>query len=256
LRRRRLQRGLTLADAANKLGIPAKSLRAIEWDRGDLLASHGDADRIEWQYAAFLGLRLQEHFELVLICTGNRARSPVAEGFLRHLLADLPVHVHSLGTRELAGAPALREAVKAASHQGLDISTHRARTLRGEDLGQADLVLGFERNHVAAAVIDGDARPERVFTLPELVELIEERRAALEPNPIEQARRQIADAHARRAGNVSAMPIELADPLGQSRKVFRDTVEQVRDLSERLAAGLFGKGVIRSLSREADQVAR
>jgi transcriptional regulator with XRE-family HTH domain len=56
LRRRRLQRGLTLADAAAELEIPAKSLRAIEWDRADLLASPGDADRIERQYAAFLGL--------------------------------------------------------------------------------------------------------------------------------------------------------------------------------------------------------
>jgi protein-tyrosine-phosphatase len=165
------------------------------------------------------------------------------------------VHVHSLGTLELAGAPALREAVDAASRHGLDISTHRARTLRGQDLGQADLVLGFEQNHVAAAVIDGGARPERVFTLPELVELIEEPHGAQEPNPLERARRQIVDAHARRAGKGSELPIELADPVGQSRKVFRDTVEQVRDLSLRLAAGLFGEDAIRPHSREAGRAA-
>jgi protein-tyrosine phosphatase len=246
LRRRRLQRGLTLADAAAELEIPAKSLRAIEWDRGDLLETPGDANRIEQQYAAFLGLRPQERFELVLICTGNRARSPVAEGFLRHLLADLPVHVHSLGTLDVAGAPALGEAVKAASHHGLDISAHRARTLRGEDLRKVDLVLGFEQHHVDAAVTDGGARPERVFTLSELVELIEEHGAASQQNPIDLARQQIADAHARRLGKDSATPIELADPLGQSGKVFRDTVGQVRDLSVQLAVGLFGEGAVRS----------
>jgi protein arginine phosphatase len=255
LRRRRLQRGLALADAAAELGVTAKSLRAIEWDRRDLLGSPGDAHRIERQYAAFLGLGPKADFELVLICTGNQARSPVAEGFLRHLLADLPVRVHSLGTLKIAGAPALREAVEAASHQGLDISAHRARPLSGEDLQKADLVLGFERHHVAAAVIDGGARPERVFTLPELVELIEDPRGVPAPNPIERARQQIADAQTRRAGKVRATPAEIADPLGQSPKVFRDTVEQVRDLSLRLAAGLFGKEAIRPLSPEADGAA-
>lgn len=56
LRTRRLQRGLDLADAAAELGVPAKSLRALEWDRPDLLESQGEADLIERRYAAFLGL--------------------------------------------------------------------------------------------------------------------------------------------------------------------------------------------------------
>jgi transcriptional regulator with XRE-family HTH domain len=52
-RRRRLQRGLSLADAAAELGLPAKVLRAMEWDRSDLL---GDDDAIARRYAEFLGL--------------------------------------------------------------------------------------------------------------------------------------------------------------------------------------------------------
>jgi transcriptional regulator with XRE-family HTH domain len=58
LRRLRLQRGLDLADAAAELGIPAKSLRALEWDRRDLLGGNGDGELIERRYAAFLGLDL------------------------------------------------------------------------------------------------------------------------------------------------------------------------------------------------------
>jgi hypothetical protein len=45
-----------LADAAAELGVPARILRAIEWDRGDLLADPVDADRIKREYAAYLGL--------------------------------------------------------------------------------------------------------------------------------------------------------------------------------------------------------
>jgi transcriptional regulator with XRE-family HTH domain len=54
LRRRRLQRGLAIAEVAAELGIPSKRLRAIEWDRRDLIGSPFDADVVELKYAAFL----------------------------------------------------------------------------------------------------------------------------------------------------------------------------------------------------------
>jgi hypothetical protein len=47
---------LALDEAARALRIPAKILRAIEWDRRDLLGDAADADRIERRYAAFLGM--------------------------------------------------------------------------------------------------------------------------------------------------------------------------------------------------------
>jgi protein-tyrosine phosphatase len=187
----------------------------------------------------------EDLFELVLICTGNRARSPIAEGYLRRLLADLPVHVHSLGTLELEGAPALRDALEAASRAGLDLSAHRSRALRGKDLSEADLVLGFELAHLAAAVVDGGAARERVFSLPELVELIDQTDASDESDPIVRARETIAAANARRVAG--AQPAELADPIGQTPSFHRDTVERIRDLALRLAVGLFGRERLRPL---------
>jgi hypothetical protein len=59
LRGLRLERGLELADAAAELGVPAKSLRAVEWDRPDLLRGNGAGELIEHRYAAFLGLELE-----------------------------------------------------------------------------------------------------------------------------------------------------------------------------------------------------
>jgi protein-tyrosine phosphatase len=189
--------------------------------------------------------RQQDEFEVVLLCTGNRARSPIAEGFLRDLLADLPVRVRSLGTLELGAAPALPEAIEAAAVVGLDISDHRARTLAGEDLSGADLVIGFEQRHVAAAVVDGGARRDRVFSLPELVELLEASAPQRFGDPVERARQAIADAHARRGGHVASGVAELADPLGKDRNFYRGTVERVRELSTRLAVGLFGQDAVR-----------
>jgi hypothetical protein len=60
LRNRRLQRGLELADAAAALGVPAKSLRALEWDRPDLIGDEEEAERIGGRYAALLGLEKAE----------------------------------------------------------------------------------------------------------------------------------------------------------------------------------------------------
>jgi hypothetical protein len=107
-------------------------------------------------------------------------------------------------------------------------------------LSQADLVLGFERSHLAAAVIDGGAATGRVFTLPELVQLIDVAEPAAALDPIERARETIARAHAQRGGELSRAPAELADPIGRDTAFHRDTVEQLRELSARVAAGLFG----------------
>jgi hypothetical protein len=43
-----------VADVAAELGVPTKILRAIEWERRDLLARTPNADLIERQYAALL----------------------------------------------------------------------------------------------------------------------------------------------------------------------------------------------------------
>jgi cytoskeleton protein RodZ len=51
-----VHRGLSLEEAAATLRVPAKSLRALEWDRPDLLGSPGQAYDLQARYAAFLGL--------------------------------------------------------------------------------------------------------------------------------------------------------------------------------------------------------
>ena len=55
-------------------------------------------------------------FHVVFVCTGNRARSPLAEVFLRAKVDSGAVRVESYGTLELGPAPATPEAIAAASH--------------------------------------------------------------------------------------------------------------------------------------------
>ena len=184
-------------------------------------------------------------FELVLICTGNRVRSPVAEGFMRALTDGLPVHVSSVGVLNLGPVPALPEAIETAAALGLDISAHRARCALAHDLSGADLVVGFEQRHLAAAVVEARALRERTFGILELVSLLERLDEPAAAEPVARGRQAVARAHALRRAEGSLE--ELPDPLGGSRQVYHETISRVRGLCEQLAVGLFGEAAVRRL---------
>jgi protein-tyrosine-phosphatase len=183
----------------------------------------------------------EETFDVVFICTGNRFRSAIAEALLNRLTAGLPVQATSAGTLELGAVPALPEALELAPSLDLDLSLHRARCVRGIDLSDADLVLGFEYLHIATAVADAGARRERTFTLPELDELLgtDSPEEAGGVDPVAHAREAVQRAHETRL-RAAGPPLELADPLGGTPEVFRMTAFDVKKLTERLARRLFG----------------
>jgi protein-tyrosine phosphatase len=194
-------------------------------------------------------------FELVVVCTGNRVRSPVAAGFLHMLLADLPAHVSSAGVLDLGPVEALPDAIETATALGLDLSAHRASCVIGRDLSGADLVIGFEQRHVATAVVDAKAPREKTFTLVEIVDLLERVLPATEEEPAERGRQAVERAHALRQGRTEPAP-EISDPLGGSAEVYRTTLKRVRDLSERLAIKLFGSEAVRPLPQIVEPRAR
>jgi hypothetical protein len=96
-------------------------------------------------------------FDVVFVCTANRARSALSEAFYRRYTFDFDTRARSFGTLDQEGAPALEHAVDAGRRLGVDLAAHTAAALSNGVLAEADLVLGFEPHHVAAAVIDGDA---------------------------------------------------------------------------------------------------
>jgi protein-tyrosine-phosphatase len=107
-------------------------------------------------------------FRLVLLCTGNTCRSPLAAAAFREELgADAErVEVLSAGTAALAGQPASAGASEAASRAGLDLGSHRSRRPDAGLLRGADLVLVMEREHARAAEALG-ADPRRTHVLSE-----------------------------------------------------------------------------------------
>jgi protein-tyrosine-phosphatase len=182
-----------------------------------------------------------DQFTLVFVCSGNRFRSPFAEVFLRRLTTGLSVTVESYGTLQLGAAPALPEALTLAPWFGVDLSSHRARLLEVQSLEETDLVLGFEQEHVRRAVVDAGAARRRSFTLPELLSLMEDVDEAEAENSVRRARAVVERAAALRESRVSEPePGSIPDPFGKSWRVYRETAVEIRELSLRLAEGLFG----------------
>lgn len=137
--------------------------------------------------------------------------------------------------------PPLIEALAEAERFELDISGHRARALHGQDLSSADLVLGFERIHLASAVVDANATRERTFTLPELVELLDQIDPRGRGDVVERARSVVGlAAEVRRSRGVEPLLPEIADPWGGPPEVYRETAERVIELTRRLGERLLG----------------
>ncbi len=181
-------------------------------------------------------------FRLVFVCTGNRFRSPLAAALMSQAADGLPIEISSAGTLELRGARALPEAQEAAVRFGVDLTEHRSRSVAEAPLHDADLVIGFERMHVATAVVDGGARRDRTFTLPELADLLAGIESSPSSTPVAHARDTVRRAAAARPSDDPKLLsiAELADPLGRSDDEQRKIAERLRELTLGLQRSLFG----------------
>jgi protein-tyrosine-phosphatase len=109
--------------------------------------------------------------KILLVCTGNTCRSPMAAALLQRRIEDIPelrgrLEVRSAGTEAAEGAPATCEAVKTMQARRIDIRCHRARRINRSLLDWADLVLTMNTQQKKACVNEG-ALDSKVKTVGE-----------------------------------------------------------------------------------------
>jgi protein-tyrosine-phosphatase len=137
-----------------------------------------------------------KHKEVVVVCTGNSCRSPVAEGLLKEMFRDHPeVAVLSAGTAALPGAGATPEAILTARELGINIRGHLSRQMDREIVERASLVIALAQEHARWLKEHFPHSRAKVITLGELAR-----------------------------GDKS---LDIADPIGSSLETYREVAKNM-----------------------------
>jgi L-threonylcarbamoyladenylate synthase len=109
---------------------------------------------------------------LLMVCSGNTCRSPMAEAMMRKMWADSAprLRVWSRGTSAVPGSPASPEAQAEMSARGISLESHASAPVTEADLEQADLVVTMTLSHKKALVARYPAYKSKVRTLAEVAE--------------------------------------------------------------------------------------
>lgn len=116
-------------------------------------------------------------FRILVVCSANVCRSPVAAALLAAAFDradETDVEITSAGVAAVPGAPPCARVLEASRHLDLDVYRlvhHRARELTSAQVRAADLVLAADRSGRAAVARLAPGTSTRHFTLREATEL-------------------------------------------------------------------------------------
>lgn len=110
---------------------------------------------------------------ILIVCTANICRSPVAEAILREQFQANAMEgwtVSSAGTWAIASGQAADNSRILMAERGLDISGHRAKMVDAAVLARADLVLCLGKGHAEALRVEFPPEAGKIYLLSEMID--------------------------------------------------------------------------------------
>jgi protein-tyrosine phosphatase len=172
---------------------------------------------------------------IVVLCTANVCRSPMAAALLARRLDALgvTVPVRSAGMIS-SGDPPYPEVISVMASYGIQIASHLSRIVCPADLASASLVLAMARDNLRHAAITEPGAWPHAFTLKELVRRGEQ----IGPRPPgEPLSRWLSRVHAGRERTSllgDSLDDDVADPAGGPLRAYADTAALLDHLVTRL----------------------
>ncbi|NPV54587.1 MAG: low molecular weight protein arginine phosphatase [Firmicutes bacterium] len=193
--------------------------------------------------------------KVLVICTGNTCRSPMAEAMLREGFRSLKpskeqgegasgpgagtdgIEVISAGLYAPEGAPASPFAVEVMKERGLDISGHRARSITRQLVEDADIILTMTDDHKRSLVAMYPEARDKVLSIKEF--------AVGKGFPIGEG---FADEAGDKPGGgrpgdgdgAGDGYGDIADPYGKSIDIYRAVADEIGDAVERIISRFKG----------------
>jgi protein-tyrosine phosphatase len=170
-------------------------------------------------------------FQILVVCTANHCRSPMAEHLLQHALDASGVaggiSVRSAGTQALDGSRMHPDVATVLTEQGVTVPYWRSRRMTAEIIASADLILTAETRHRAAVVTTHPRSVRRTFPLLQFAELS---KVAIDAGLIPSQPIQLFQSITTARGLMPMRPTgsdDIADPMGHSLSTFRVCAVQI-----------------------------
>lgn len=173
---------------------------------------------------------------IIVLCTANICRSPMAAALLSRRLAALGVStaVRSAGMLSSGGPPG-PEVISVMAWHGVDITSHRSHLAQAADLARAGLVLAMARDNLRDAVIIEPGAWPRAFTLKELVRRGDQIGPRRPGEPLRSWLSRAHDGRERLSLLGDSAEDDVADPIGGPFGAYKETADLLDLLVTRLA---------------------
>jgi protein-tyrosine-phosphatase len=177
--------------------------------------------------------------EILVLCTANVCRSPMAQAMLAGELAARgePARVLSAGIAASGTTAVPGEVASVLAGYGLDAAGHRSSPMTVAGLARADLIVALAREHLRHAVVAVPEAWPRAFTLRELARRGAQAGPRAPGEPLDGWLARAHDGRSRLALLGDGEPDDVADPVGgrlddyqHAAAQISTTVAQVADL--------------------------